>query len=135
MNLYVRTRMMKIVELSHPHAYGMKWLKERVKRSGPGILIIELFEYTFLAFEDATLRAAPRVWQILEWDTRWDSPFLVPIGGIVGIVAFKTYPAGVFYHLLCHRGTSSFHFYPSTLSYMKSLVGTVLAESPILKYS
>ena len=68
----------------------------------PSILIIKLLEYSFLVFEDTTLRAAPCVREILEWDTRRDPPLLVPSCGIVDIVAFKTYPPGEFCHLLSH---------------------------------
>ena len=50
------------------------------------------------------------------------NPFSCPFCGIVDIVAFKTYPAGEFYHLLCHLGTLSFLFYPSPFSYMGSPV-------------
>jgi len=91
-----------------------------MQQNRSGILFVELPEYAFLAFKDTTFRAAPRVRQILERNTRWDSPFLIPFCGIVDIVAFKTYPAGEFYHLLCNLVALSFLFL-SIWSYMKFL--------------
>ena len=76
----------------------------------PAALVIEPFKHAFLAFENLAFRAAPRVRQILEQHSRGDPLCFIAFCRIVDIVAFKTYPAGGFYCLLCHLVTSSFFF-------------------------
>jgi hypothetical protein len=93
-----------------------------VEQGKTGFLLIESFKHAFLAFKDLAFRAAPCVRQLLKRDSRGDPLRFISLCRIVDIVAFKTYPAGEFYRLLCHLATSSVLFYPSTLSDMNSPV-------------